>query len=112
MAIVRVDAYRSMAFGAITGAFQALGAPMAHNWRLIHLVNSTDGDMIFSFDGTTNNVFVPAGNFLLYDIATNSSTNVGATNLVFGIGTQVHVKRSTVPTKGAVYMQGVYAQGE
>lgn len=112
MAIVRIDAYRSMAFGSITGAFQALGAPLTHNWRLLHLENNTDGDMIFSFDGVTENLFCPAGSYLVYDIATNSNSNVGATQLVFAKGTQFFVKSSTVPSRGAVYAMGFYAQGE
>lgn len=111
MAIARIDAYRTVAFGSITNSFTAVGAPTAHQWSLFDIVNNTDGDMIFSVDGTTNNLFVPANSFVLYDLSANSSpVNVNGA-LLLQVGTQFYVKYSTAPTKGAVYVEGTYAQG-
>jgi hypothetical protein len=112
MAIVRIDAYRTKGFAAITNSFTTVGAALAHNWRIVCIVNNTNGDMIFSVDGTTNNLFVAANSFKLFDISTNSPNIAVEDNLEFQIGTQFYVKYSTVPTAGDVYVEGLYAQGE
>ncbi len=112
MAIVRIDAYRTLAFGGISGSYATVGTPLSHNWRAFRIVNATDGDLIFSLDGVANNLFVPANTFVLYDISTNSSPANTIDTLVFGIGTQFYVKQSTAPTSGAVYIEGIFAKGE
>jgi hypothetical protein len=68
--------------------------------------------VIFSADGINDNIFVPAGSFALYDVSTNSSSAVGASDLLFQLFTQFYVKQSTAPSKGAVYVQGIFARGE
>lgn len=112
MALARMDALRSSAYSAITTSYTAVGTPLTHLWRLFKITNASDGDMLFSFNGTTDNMFLPANTFTLYDISTNSSPLSQIDNLLLGIGTQLYVKYSTAPTKGAVYFEGMYAQGE
>lgn len=112
MAILRIDAYKTIGFAAITGAFGVVGTPLEHNWRAFRIVNATDGDMIFSLDGTTNNLFVPANTFVLYDISTNSAPLNNIDRLVFGINSQFYVKQSTAATTGSIYIEGIYSRGE
>jgi hypothetical protein len=107
--IVRVDAYRTVAFGSISGTYAALGTPFTHPMRLIKIVNTCDTAMNISFDGTTNNDFIPAGSFALYDLTANQETQSG---FYFQIGTQVYVKQATAPSSGAVYLIALYGQGE
>lgn len=112
MAIVRLDALRTVAFGGISGAYAVLGIPLAHNWREVSIINNTDGDLFISVDGVTDNIFVPKMSFVLLDVSANADSNTGLSNLVFALFTQFYVKQSTAPTTGAVYLQGFYAQGE
>lgn len=112
MAIVRVDAYKTLAYSGISGTYAAVGSPVAHNWRAFRIQNATDGDMIISFDGTTDNLFMPAGSFVLYDVATNATPIGTIDNLLVGINTQFYVKQSTPPSKGAIYIEGIYAKGQ
>lgn len=107
--IARVDAVRSLGFASISGTYAAVGTPFGHAVRIIRFINSTNGDMFFSFDGTTNNLFVPAGSFVLYDIAANDDPND-----IFRISksTQIYVKQSTAPSSGSVYVETIYGQGE
>jgi len=112
MAIVRFDSYKTLGFASISGAFAAVGTPISHNWRAITFFNGTDGDMIFSADGTNDNIFLPAGAFRLYDLSTNAVPTNVIDSLSIGIGTQIYVKQSTVPSYGAVYVEGFYARGE
>ena len=109
MAVVRVDAIRTVSHGSITSSYTALGTPLTKNWRIFKITNNTDGDMLFSLDGTTDNIFVPAGSFTLYDLATNSDS-VQSDLFVMQIGTQFYIKYSTAPTLGAVWLEGLYAK--
>jgi hypothetical protein len=114
MAIVRFDGYFTLGFASITGSYQTIGTILAHNWRAFRIVNNTDGDMIFSFNSITDNLFVPASTFVLYDISANcdASSSLNTDNLVFTLGTQFYIKQSTAPTRGAVYIEGIYAKGQ
>ena len=109
--ICRVDALRTLGFGSINNVtYTELGGEFEHPMRLLKIVNNTNGDMLISFDGTTDNDFIPAGGFSLYDIMTNKENAVPY--FVFANGTQMFVKYSTAPTSGAVYVVCVYGQGE
>ena len=110
MAAVRFDSMRTVAHGAITNAYLALGAALTQNWRMFKITNNTDGDMLFSFDGTTNNLFVPADSFVLYDCGTNAPNISNLDSFVMQIGTQFYIKYSTAPTSGDVWIEGLYAR--
>lgn len=111
MAAVRADAIRTIANGSITTSYTTLGAALTKNWRLFKITNNTDGDMLFSFDGTTNNLFVPANSFSLYDLATNAANVKDSDWFVMQIGTQFYIKYNTAPTTGDVWIEGLYSTG-
>lgn len=111
MAVARFDTLRTLASGSIGAAYAAVGTPLTHNWRMFRLVNNTDGDMFFSADGVNDNFFLPAHTFLLWDLATNSPPIASSDSFVLALQTQFYVKRSTVPTTGSVYVEGLYARG-
>ncbi len=110
MAIVRVDAVRTLAFGGISGTYATVGTPIAFNWRMFRVTNNTNGDLFISFDGTTNNLFVPANGFVLYDLSTNADPSSQTDGFVLQVGTQFYAKQSTAPSSGAVYVEGLYAR--
>ena len=107
---VRVDALRSTSFGSITNTYVAVGTAFAHRMRVVKMTNNTDGDLLVSFDGTTDNCFVPKESFTLYDFSSNSESSPSPFS--FQIGTQTYVKYSTAPTAGAFYIECVYGKGE
>lgn len=104
----QLEALRSLAFGSISGSYAAVGTATANPTRLICFTNNTDGDMLFSRDGSTDELFVAAGSFKLFDIATNHRP-VNQDDLVFEQGTQWYVKQSTAPTEGSVYIEVLFA---
>lgn len=110
MSIVRIDTLRSLAFGGISGSYAPVGSSLDNNWRMFRVINNTDGDIFVSVDGTNDNLFVPAGSFVLYDIATNTANTSDFDVMVFAMGTRFYVKQSTAPTKGSVYIEGLYAR--
>jgi hypothetical protein len=105
----KMDAIRSVPFGSITGSFVALGTPLQFPARIACFTNTTDQDMFLSTDGSTSQIFVPAGSFKLFDITTNHRP-VNHDDFVFAIGTQFSVKYASAPSKGGVYIEILYAQ--
>ena len=107
---VTFETVKSVLYSAVTNSFTAFGTPTAHAWRTIRVVNTSDGDMAISFDGTNSNIVVPAGSFVLYDFTANKE------NTAFGFflakNTQIYIKYLTAPTKLSVYVEGVYGDGE
>ena len=104
---VRFDAQRTLAFGAISGTYAALGGPTTHLMRILKVVNNTNADLTISFDGTTDNDFVPANSFVLYDFESNSYSQY---DFLLALGTQLYVKGA--PGSGSVYAIMVYGKGQ
>lgn len=104
-----LEALRSLAFGGISATYAVVGDPFLFPCRLICFTNNTDGDLLFSRDGVTDELFVAAGSFKLFDVSTNHR-HVNQDDLVFVKGTQWYVKESTNPTEGAVYIETLYAE--
>jgi hypothetical protein len=114
MTRLAIDVLRTEGFAAIaaaSGDYVTVGAPTAFPMSMFRITNNTDGDMIFSINGTTDQLFVPAMSFVLYDIAANSPQMLQGGALMLAIGVQWYVRESTAPTKGAVWIESPYAVG-
>jgi hypothetical protein len=110
MAVARFDALRSLAFGGISGTYATVGTPLTVNWKMFKITNNTNGDLFISADGTTDNLFIPALSFTLYDLSTNAPPVSQSDAFSMSIGTQFYAKQSTAPSSGSVYIEGVYAK--
>lgn len=97
---------RTIAFGAISGAYASVGAPSTREIRVFCISNNTQGDMYLTTDTSEDQIFVPSGSFRLYDV----QANVGPSDdkYVFPVGTQFSVKQITAPTSGSVYIEFIY----
>lgn len=103
---VQIEALRSLAHGSISGNYAAVGSAFANQCRIVCFTNNTDGDMIFSLDGSTDNLFIAKGSFKLFDLTTNK---LGLQNIfALPVGTQIYVKQSTSPSTGSVYVEVIY----
>lgn len=100
------DEIRTLAFGSISTSYAAFGTAFSHSVRLVCITNNTDGDMLFSTDGITDMLFIPAGSFKLFDLNTNR-LNVDQM-WVLPERTQFYVKYVTAPSKNSVYLEAVY----
>lgn len=105
----QLEPLRSLAFGSISGTYATVGTPFANPCRLICFQNNTEGDMLFSRDGSTDELFIAAGSFKLFDISTNHRP-ANQDDFVFETGTQWYVKQDTAPTSGSVYIEVMYAE--
>jgi hypothetical protein len=105
----QVDVLRTLAFGSLAATFTPVGAPFSFQARIICFTNTTNEDVIFSMDGVTDQLIVPAGSFKLFDITMNHRP-VNMDDFCFAIGTQWYVRYTAAPSSGAVYIEVVYAQ--
>jgi hypothetical protein len=105
----KVDTLRFLDHGSITSSYTGLGTPFFYPVRIICITNTTNADMLFSMDGLTDQLIVPAGSFKLFDITTNHRP-VNQDDFCFAIGTQWYVKYASAPSSGAVYIEVIYAQ--
>lgn len=105
-----IDVLRTLGFADIDSTFVAVGSPQDFQARIICFTNTTPEDVVFSMDGDTDQLIVPAGSFKLFDITTNHRP-VNQDDFSFAIGTQWYVKyASDSPASGSVYIEIVYAQ--
>jgi hypothetical protein len=110
--IVRFDAVRSVPLASIKASYTPIGTPLGHAMRVLHFINNTNGDMMVSFDGTTDNIPVLAEGFSLYDLTSDQDTNE---SFRYQLGTQLYVKyisAPTLPADGVFYLVAVYGKGE
>lgn len=99
-------ALATMARASITTSYQAVNStPYDQPIRMLRMINPTDGDMLFSLNGVTDHFFVPAGTFVLYDVAANRDPQ---TTLMFPANLTVYVKYSTAPSTKAIYVEAIW----
>lgn len=83
-------------------AINATGLP--HNCSIVYIVNNSTTDVTVSYDGTTDNDYVPTMTTRTLEFQTNSNPLSYQSNLA--IGTKVYVK-GTAGT-GNIYLIGYY----
>lgn len=106
---IQFEEIRSVAFGDISGAFVAIGNPFEHPIRVVKVVNTTNAEVIISYDGLTEHDVLPSGSFTLYDWCANKSDPAGGA--FQAVGTQVWVLSDGSPSSGNVYVVAAYATG-
>jgi hypothetical protein len=87
----------------LTGAYQAIGAPLIHNCFLIKFINEAGNDITISTNGITDMDLCPAENFFLYDESANASREGG---LSIARGTQFYIKGTA--STGPIYLVAQY----
>lgn len=100
------EALRTLAFGGISGTYAGIGTAFLNPIRIMHITNTTNVLLTFSFDGVTDHFVVPSGGFILLDVTTNKSQNGGS--LCISQGERVYVAGS--PTSGSVYLASFFGK--
>ncbi len=102
------ETLRSKAFGAIGAAYTIVGTPISNPVRLLKVTNTTNSNLLVSYNGVDDQDIVPTGGFFLYDLCSNKSDAAGYLELP--VGRSIYVKFETVkPTVGSVYVTVLYA---
>lgn len=90
--------------GAFTGIYQKLGSPLENPPRIMKFTNNSTVDLLVSWDGDNDHEILPAGSFLLLDIAANKQE---INTLYVAAGTQFWIKGTG--GAGSVYLSVYYA---
>jgi hypothetical protein len=99
------EVLRSLAFGSISGTYAAIGTAFLNPCRILEIINTTDADMLISYDGTHNHDVVPAHSGKILDFCANQALTQGA---FLAEGTIVYVAEVSAPTLGSVYVATYY----
>lgn len=102
---IKALALASIDSASFTGNYQVINANgLSKSCSLVRIINSSNKDITISYDGTTNNDFLPAGGVLQLPFQSNSQP----TNYVSLLpqGTKIWVKGAA--GTGLVYVTGYY----
>ncbi len=104
----RFETLRSVAFGAVTASFVALGTPLNYPSRKLNFINLSDADIEVSDDGTNPKWIIAASSGDIEDIGTNRN-DLGC-NLEIPAYTQLYVRYiGSAPTVKGFYVGSMYA---
>lgn len=104
----RFENLRSLLFSSISGSYAAVGGAFANPVRIVKVSNTTNANLLVSFNGTEDHDIVPANSFVLYDFTSNKANS--ADYLQLAQNGLVYVKQeSSAPTSGTAYVTIVYA---
>ncbi len=98
------EVIRTLAFGSISGTYAGIGSPLLNPCRILHLTNTTDVLLTFSFDGVNDHFVIPSDSFMLLDVTSNMTLTGGS--FVISQGQRIYVKGA--PTLGSVYLSVFY----
>lgn len=104
------DVQKTIAFGAISGAYAAIGTAFQHPIRCLIVNNLTAGNMQFSDDGINDKFVLASGQAMILDVASNRTSTSG--ELYFPKLYQLYVKQISAPTSGAIYVSAVYGKDD
>jgi hypothetical protein len=68
---IKDEAIRELAAGSLTTSYQVIGGPLTRDAFRLVLTNSSNGDVYFSTDGTTDMKKLPANSGRILDDKTN-----------------------------------------
>jgi hypothetical protein len=91
----------------MSGVYAGVGSAINNPAHMIVVENLTDTDVFGSFDGLTDNFYIPAGQARIYDFTSNQAQVSG---FYLAQGSRLYVKDNGTPaSSGAVYFEVVYA---
>ena len=106
---LKAETQRSISAASIAGSpgtLLGIGTAYANPVRIYYLLNNTDADLQFSWDGINNSFVLPSKGFLLLDVTTNRTDSGGSCNIAQGDRT--YVTTLGTPTTGSVYLTIFY----
>jgi hypothetical protein len=104
---IRYEPLRSVPYTSVSGVYAGVGSAFVNPVRLLKITNTTDADIIISFDGVNDQDILPARTSEIWDYGSNRGL-VGST-LDQSQGERVYVKQVSAPTSGTVYVVVLYA---
>lgn len=105
---VRYTPLLSIAGATVTGSYAPLGTTLEAG-RIMAYINGTDANVLLSFNGTDDHIFLMAGSAQIWDYQSNAVDE--QTNFAMPVGTVIYIKsESGDPTTGSVYVELAYSK--
>jgi len=106
---IAFEPLRSLDFGSISDTYALVGTPFANPVRMILIDNTTDINLLVSFDGVDDHTVSISESGRVLDYCSNKNDAAG--NLEQPAYTRLYVKQETgtAATKGNVYVTIIYA---
>lgn len=102
-------------FDMVTFGFAGIGPAyvlvtnLTDSSRIIRFSNSTDANLLISYDGVNDNDFVAANSAVVYDLTANKSTKAGFAEIPQG--TTIYVRQEVgAPTLGNLYITYMHVE--
>lgn len=89
--------------------FIAVGAPFTNAIRAIKFNNTTDANLIVSYDGITYHDFIVANGAFVFDISSNKANQGGYLEMPANGRPYVMLETGAAATEGNVYVTVIYA---
>ncbi len=110
---IAAEPLRYLDFSDISSLYVALGGPLENPAQMHSMVNMTNSNLVWSFDGIHDHGFLGAnGGSFIFDLTTNKSEYqeglYEAKGLQIYIGTDTN-SAAVNPTSGGVYMTVLYS---
>lgn len=104
-----IEVLRSVAYTSLSSTYMGIGTPILYPCRQFYIVNTTNTLVIISDDGINDKFVIPAGSYILDDVASNRTAP--GESLSMAQGTRLYVRTTGSPSSGSVYFTSFYAAG-
>lgn len=105
--LILYDALRTLGFASITSAYALVGAPVGVPIRIIYFNNTTNQDILVSFDGVEDHTIVPASSAIVFDYCSNRSDQAGYAEQQINTPILARAPNGN-PTSGSFYATIIY----
>lgn len=102
---LQCEPVRTLAFGAILPGYMGIGTTFDHPVRILFIQNLTNALLMFSFNGIDDHFPLDTKAFLLLDVTTNKTIDIGC---FVAEGQRLYVRQVAAPTTGAVWVTAFY----
>ena len=112
MARALFEQIRALADGGVSGTYAAVGGPLLNPCKMLIINNQMNGDLMLSFDGVTDHLYIQAGQAMVLDFS--SDKEGPSMKMSLGEGTTVWVREFGLlnPSAGDIFISVVYGKGE
>ena len=112
MARALFEQIRVLADGGTSGTYAVVGGPLLNPCKMLIINNQMNGDLMMSFDGTTDQLYIQAGQAMVLDFS--SDKEGPSEKFSLSEGTQIWVRQFGLkdPTSGDIFISVVYGRGE
>lgn len=101
---------RSLIWSSIGATYVGVGTSLNTPVRIVHILNTTDAALTFSWDGVDDHFVLPAGGYMVIDLTTNRSGAGNGGGFFLPGAKRLYVKQLGVPSFGYVYFSLVYSE--